>query len=70
MTTLVPEPQHRARHIDFSGDWWYLDDLAADYLRAANYEDILTANLGARVFIPNPTGDGQDIVDWLHGLAV
>ena len=32
VTTLVPDPRHRARFIDRTIDWWWVDDLAARYL--------------------------------------
>ena len=65
VASLVRDPQHRTEHIDFSSDWWYLDDLAAQYLLEANQEHVLTIHQGRRVFMPSPIGDGQDILDWL-----
>jgi hypothetical protein len=69
VASLVTNPEHRTRDIDVSGDWWYVDDFAAECLRAANQEDLLKTNDGTRIFIPNPTGNGQDVVDWLHKVA-
>jgi hypothetical protein len=66
VASLVANPEHRTRDIDVSGDWWYVDDLAAEYLRAANQEDQLKTHDGTRIFIPNPTGTGQDVIDWLE----
>jgi len=34
-------PEHWTREHRCSGDWWYVDDLAAEYLHAANQEDLL-----------------------------
>ena len=70
VTTLVSDPEDRARCIDFTGDWWYLDDLAEEYLRRANREDVLKSQLNGRVFIPDPNGDGRDVLDWLTAVAV
>jgi hypothetical protein len=65
VTRLIANPEHRTGQIDFSSDWWYVDDLAAEYLRAANQEDVLRAHLGTRIFIPSRMGNGQDVIDWL-----
>lgn len=65
VTTLVAEPEHRTQHINYSDDWWYVDDLAAEYLRAANQEDVLKLHQGSRICIPDPMGNGQDVIDWL-----
>ncbi len=69
VTSLVANPEHRTREINFSGDWWYVDDLAAAYLRAAKQEDLLTKHQGTRILIPNPTGNGHDVIDWLDEHA-
>ena len=46
-----------------------VDDLAAEYLRAANQEEVLNAHHGRRVFIPSPTGNGDDVMNWLDGVV-
>ncbi len=65
VTSLVANPEHRTREINFSGDWWYVDDLAAEYLRAANQGDLLTQHQGTRIFMPSPTGNGDDLMKWI-----
>jgi hypothetical protein len=65
---LVDDPEQRVRHIDFSGDWWYVDDLAAHYFGKAGLGDIFEKNLGIRVFVPDPDGDGNDVLGWLNQI--
>jgi hypothetical protein len=65
ITCMVPSSDLRTVHIDFKDDWYYVDDLAAEYFREAGQEDVLALHLGGRVLIPSPTGSGQDILDWL-----
>lgn len=66
VTTLVADSGSRTKHIDYSGDWWYVDDLAEQYFTEAGQRDILDAHRGGRVLITPPGSDGQDIVDWLR----
>ena len=65
VTRFVEDPARRAASIDVAGDWWYVDDQAEKYLRAVQRDDLLAAHRGGRVFIPDPIGDGQDVLDWL-----
>lgn len=69
VTLLVDDPLRRAAHIDFSGDWWWVDDLARRYLELEGKGEMLSAEIGRRLFIPQPDGDGQDILDWLDRFA-
>jgi hypothetical protein len=62
---LVPDPKRRAQHINFTEDWWYVDDMAEEYLKLEKMEELLTVHRNQRVFIPTPTGNGQDMLDWL-----
>lgn len=59
------DPEHRARHIDYAADWWYVDDMAAYYLELECLGDVLRAESGRRVFIPRPDGDGSGVAAWL-----
>lgn len=68
VTTLVQEPRHRARHLDLSADWWWVDDLAQRYLTLEGMADRFDRHRGERIFAPDPEGDGQDVLDWLHGI--
>jgi hypothetical protein len=65
---LVADPEERVSHIDFSGDWWYVDDLAAHYFGKAGLGDVFEKNLGFRVFVPDPDGDGKDVLRWLSRI--
>jgi hypothetical protein len=68
VTTLVVDPRRRARYLDFSADWWWVDDLAQRYLTQEGMADRFTRHSGERIFAPDPEGDGQDVLDWLHGI--
>ena len=65
---LVSDPTSRAGEIDLSSDWWILDDEAERHFTAAGREEIFRANVGRRVFVPEPDGDGADVLRWLGGL--
>ena len=65
-TILVTDPGNRADHIDYSGDWWYVDDLAEQYMQNAGRDDLFGENLGKRICAPEPLGDGHDLLKWLR----
>ena len=65
-TTFVEDAETRAAFIDLSGDWWYLDDLAAHYCQLAGMTKVYTANIGTRICAPAPRGDGADVLEWLQ----
>lgn len=62
-------PDQRIKQIDFSGDWWYMDDLADRYLGNGGKNEILKQQKGNRILIPSPSGDGQDIITWLETIT-
>jgi hypothetical protein len=62
-------PDQRIKQIDFSGDWWYLDDQADKYLKKSGKNEILKQHKGKRILIPNPGGDGHDIISWLESIC-
>jgi len=64
-TTFVPDPNRRAQYIDFSGDWWYVDDMAASFLARGVEKEVFEVHRGERILVPTPYGDGSDILDWL-----
>ncbi len=66
VTGLVVDAQKRAEHISFEGDWWYTDDLALEYLGAASRSQLLSGDDAHRICIPDPYGDGADIIDWIR----
>ena len=65
MTTLVSDPEHRARCIDFAADWWYLDDMARWYMQQDQLSEVYQENLGVRIFVPNQDGDGSNVLNWV-----
>ena len=65
VTTIVSNPDSRCRHINLTEDWWYVDDLAGQFMTQAELKDILRLQLGIRVLVPDAYGDGQDIIQWL-----
>lgn len=69
VTTFVPDPMHRARYIDFSGNWWYVDDLAADFLTKEGKADVFEAQRGERILAPRDDSDGSDVLDWLSRIG-
>jgi hypothetical protein len=62
---LASDPRRRARDIDWRSDWWYVDDLAGRYLAQEGRQDLLTRHRGGRILVPDPAGDGSDLLDWL-----
>lgn len=66
VAALVPNPEHRVRSVDFSGDWWYLDDLAEEYLETEAMSRLFLEDQGRRVLAPDPEDDGNEILDWLR----
>ena len=66
VTTLVPDPDHRANHIDLASDWWYLDDLAREYFATEELQAQFDQHLGGRILAPAPASDGMDILAWLR----
>ena len=61
-------PDHGIKQIDFKSDWWYMDNLAEGYFQKAGKVDILNEQRGNRIFIPDPTSDGQDIIAWFESI--
>jgi hypothetical protein len=70
VTTLVPDPDHRALYIDLATDWWYVDDLAKEYLEKDGFANLFEANVGRRILTPAPGGDGVEILRWLAYYGV
>lgn len=67
---LIPDPDHRARYIELATDWWYVDDLAEEYLQKDGFANLYAANLGRRVLMPKPDSDGDEILQWLGDYRV
>jgi hypothetical protein len=69
ITTLIPDPEHRATAIDFSSDWWYVDDLAEQFFVKAGLHDLFRNQLEYRIFVPQPDGTGDDVLQWAARIA-
>ena len=68
VTTLASEPEQRARCVDFSTDWWYIDDMARWYLEQEDMANVYESHLGRRVFEPNEAGDGHNVLNWFSTI--
>jgi hypothetical protein len=64
-TVLINDPRNRADFIDYSSDWWYVDDLAQYYMEIVGKANIYQENPGGRICAPSPNGDGKDVLEWL-----
>jgi hypothetical protein len=64
-TRLIPDGSRRARYIDFGGDWWWVDDRALFFLDREGLASH-AAEKGRRLMIPQPDGDGADMIAWLE----
>ena len=62
-------PDQEINQIDFTADWWYMDDLAERYLKKIGKNDILKEEKGKRILIPDPVGNGQDIITWFESMV-
>jgi len=67
--SLVQDSTNRAGEVDLTEDWWYVDDLADYYFRLANRESVFVTNAGKRILVPFPSGDGNDILNWLEEIS-
>ena len=65
VTELVPEANHRGLYIDVAAHWWYVDDLAKEYLEKEGLAKVFEANVGGRILIPSSRSNGDEILWWL-----
>jgi hypothetical protein len=63
-------PDQRIKQIQFSEDWWYMDEMAGHYLKKGGKSEILKRQQGNRILIPKPNGDGEDIINWFEIHAI
>lgn len=68
VTSLIEDPMNRASEVDLEKDWWYVDDLAEHYFQMAGRTDVFQRNIGRRIFVPSPGGDGADVLEWLEQI--
>lgn len=69
ITQLAQDPENRAADISLDRDWWYVDDLAQEYMLKAGLTDVFREELGRRILVPSGQGDGTDIIEWIEALA-
>jgi hypothetical protein len=69
-TVLIDDPQNRADYIEFTCNWWYVDDLARYYMDSAGKSDQFQDFCGSRICAPDPKGSGRDVLEWLSGTAL
>ena len=62
---LVGDPWNRAAEVPLDTDWWYVDDLARSFFSRAGREGVFRAECGRRICVPQPDGDGSDVLEWL-----
>jgi hypothetical protein len=67
-TSLVGDSVYRATDVDLEADWWYIDDLAEYYFRVAGRQDVFRSNVGSRIMVPSPDGDGSDVLNWISKI--
>ena len=65
----IADPRDRATSITGLDDWWYVDDLAEHYLERAGKRSVFELHKGGRILVPDASGDGQDVLDWLEGIV-
>jgi hypothetical protein len=64
VTTLIADPEHRAEAINFSGDWWYVDDLEEQFFDRPGLQDTFRNEVGHRILVPQSDGGGDDVLQW------
>jgi len=69
VTSLVEDSEHRARHIELSNNWFYLDDLAEAFFTREGMADLYGREVGKRILAPDPFGDGSDVLRWLSQIG-
>jgi len=62
-------PDLRIKQIQFMQDWWYMDVLAKRYFNSGETKKTLKEHLGTRILIPEPNGDGKDIINWFDTIG-
>ena len=65
---LAADAANRAAEVDLSADWWYVDDDAESYFRHAGRVPVFRENVGGRICVPSPDGDGTDVLLWLESI--
>ena len=58
------DTDHRCKHINLADDWFYIDDWADQFFSDHFSEQLYRQELGKRILLVNPHGDGSDILHW------
>lgn len=66
---LAYDTDKRCKHIDLTEDWYYMDDWADKFFSECFGEELYKKNLGNRILLVNPHGDGEDILCWLDTIS-
>lgn len=62
------ENDTRARHIDLTRDWYYIDDWAKEFFEKTHGTGSFDMYSQTRILMCDPFGDGSDILDFLNTL--
>ena len=62
---LAEDAGSRCRIIEMTKDWYYVDDWAREFLGKEFGDELYQREKGRRVLMPDPDGDGSDVLDWL-----
>jgi hypothetical protein len=65
---LVQDPTNRAGEVDFTEDWWYVDDMAEYYFGLVRLNSTFAKHVGRRILVPSSDGDGEDITNWFEEI--
>ena len=66
VTRLAEDPRNRGLEVSQESDWWYVDDLAHEYLARAGLDALFKEENGHRILVPNCEGDGSEVIEWLR----
>ena len=69
ITRIGRDPKNRALEFPLKSDWWYMDDLAKEYMQEAGLGSVFERENGRRILVPSDEGDGGDVIAWLDRLA-
>lgn len=62
---IAYDTDNRCQHIDINSDWYYMDDWADKFFSEIFGKDFYQQELGKRILLVDPHGDGSDILNWL-----
>lgn len=62
---LAYDTDHRCKHIDLNENWFYIDDWADKFFGNIFGKEKYESELGKRILLVDPYGNGSDLLDWL-----